>query len=521
MKSIKSLPILFLCATLFPLVGCQNKSAKYENKKIVDWYHDNYSPLGPTTFELKEFDNPKFNIDVSKNLTQENGAFKAKGVYAVYVYDINKDGYRELCISATDENNTDYSYIYDLKNNEYLYYIKDCDVQNVCRHYHFYLDNIALAISKDKNDSTGAVSSTYSKGLILYSKERGVYTSWINKYAIRDCKYSLTTLDPNDTPVNVKREKYLTTGDLDDHSLYCLKAEIDDTFTQDYSSMFSLTYRSLGKDNIKVVDKGYENGTYKMVFYFNGQNGKAETSDYEVQISGYNENYRFNIASEGTSQTVGDLLGASNKIKAVNDASKVVVEENQYYEYGRFYGLRFIDEITRDERKEYAVYYLDSLAYEVNDVFYNTNIESSVRLNYYDKSGTKYSVEINNGRYFMKDGKCYASFENFDMKSVIPASFLRNTKIGFFKEMKNVEIEDLDNSTKVSFNNLDLIEATWYSSSSEHPYPPKGTHFKYRINTDIKNRGFYIVDANTFISDYDGVEVYVIESGYNFANLFQ
>ena len=110
--------------------------------KIYDWYHDGKIPTTGTSFTLEEFENPTFKVSTTLAITHEGTDLKIEDVNAIYAYDVNKDGYRDLCITTSTKTSpyADYSLIYDVKNNKQLFYIVDTTV-NIYNDYHFSLNN--------------------------------------------------------------------------------------------------------------------------------------------------------------------------------------------------------------------------------------------------------------------------------------------------------------------------------------------------------------------------------------------
>ena len=477
--------------------------------KIYDWYHDGKIPTTGTSFTLEEFENPTFKVSTTLAITHEGTDLKIEDVNAIYAYDVNKDGYRDLCITTSTKTSpyADYSLIYDVKNNKQLFYIVDTTV-NIYNDYHFSLNNDKIVLTKDRCDKSAVVTQTYSRGYMDYSEEKGVFTRWENMYTFDTCDISLSYGDVDFNEVNVKQEGNFNVVDIDLNAMYCFTV---DYYSRDFTNinnldvrphMFSLANRERYDDNIRVVKTEDLKGTYRTYFYFT----KAGIANYEFQVSGHSELFKFNIV-KNEDRSLNALFG-----KKEADLSKVVsiaYEENNNGTYHED-GLRRIYDYTA---KDFAMDFLKASAYPVGNVELAAAdfLQKRVIYTYPDKS---YSIDIYSNGYAKYNDKYYAILgdiagnENISMLSL---------KFGFLFGVTSGEVEDLTTGQKTTFEGLDNIVTTVEHSSSEYHYD-SNPQYQYKLTIDKVY--FYLVDATHFVDSTRSPYLHTVVSDFNFASVF-
>ena len=513
MKSIKSLPILCLCAISFSLVGCNTqsgpKSSSLKPMKIYDWYHDSKIPTASTTFTLEEFENPTFKVSNALAITHEGSDLKIEDVNAIYAYDINKDGYRDLCISTSTKTSpyADYCLIYDVKNNKQLFYIVDTTV-NKYNDYHFSLEKDKLLLTKDSCDKSAVVEKTYSRGLMDYSKEKGVYTMWENMYDFNTCDISLSFGDIDNNKVDMKVDGNVNVVDIDMNAMYCFTV---DYYSKDFTNinnldvrphMFSLANRDRYDDNIKIVKTDDLKGTYKTYFYFT----KAASANYEFQVSGHSELFKFNIAKK-EDRSVNALFG--KKETDLNSVTSITYEEDQtgIYQEG---ALRRIYNYTG---KDIARDFLKAAAFPVGNVELAAQdfLQKRVTYTYPDKS---YSIDIYSNGYAKYNDKYYAVLGNIEGNENLA---LGSLKFAFSYGVTSGEIENLTTGQKTTFEGLDKIITTAEYSPNTYHYDSKP---QYQYKLTVGENYFYLIDANRFVTSVRAPNLHTIVSDFNFASVF-
>ena len=105
-----------------------------------------------------------------------NFSYDVRGVHSMYLYDVNRDNYRDLCIViGTDSSNK--VIIYDLKADERIYYIEPAKaINNDC--YWLSLEYNTLYINR--GTAIEEFDESDERGTFCYSEQTGVYTQWNN-----------------------------------------------------------------------------------------------------------------------------------------------------------------------------------------------------------------------------------------------------------------------------------------------------------------------------------------------------
>ncbi len=103
-------------------------------------------------------------------------SYDVRGVHSMYLYDVNRDNYRDLCIViGTDSSNK--VIIYDLKADERIYYIEPAKAIND-DYYWLSLEYNTLYINR--GTAIEEFDESDERGTFCYSEQTGVYTQWNN-----------------------------------------------------------------------------------------------------------------------------------------------------------------------------------------------------------------------------------------------------------------------------------------------------------------------------------------------------
>ena len=519
----KIVAFIFTLTTSFALVSCNNASSsnsiydpsqsKLESKKIFDWYHDGTYPTLPFKFTLSEFGDTPFNVSSGMIITQPGTNLKIEGASALYVCDVNGDGYRDFCLSGSTATKpyADYSYIYDLKNQKQIFYIIDTTV-NVYNDYHFSMSGKSLVLTKDRCDKSAVVLDTYAKGIVNYSQEKGVFVKWSNVYGFNDCQISLSLGGRENKPLSKNEENGVSVVNVDTHSLYCftIKYHGDGKLNSLYEmeNVVSFAYRVENLNNVKVVRNEYFPGEYKLYFCFTSADNSNSAINYEVQASGSNERYLFKITDDKEQYPLYKALGWSLD----SLSKKAIFEYNIADSQSRYSGLRKIGEWEANTTgSDYLIDYLNTTAFEVNEEYISISKVPEYYLTF-DKNGSgAYTFEIYDDFFIKANNKCYVVLKDFDGENLEKEAF------GFMKGLSNFEITNLVTGEKIAFPNYEGIKAKGQYSPSEYHYP-SSEQFTYKIN--VGQFGYYIIDATHFIEAVRAPDMYTIYSDINFASLF-
>lgn len=507
MKNVKKLSLLIsLFAIAMPLVGCNhdggssNKVDKLKPVKVFDWYHDGTVPTSSYSFEMEELENPKFTF-YANNIKQANTSFAINNVNALYLFDANNDGYRDICVSGSTKTKKplDYSAIYDVKNNKRIFYIVDT-VAGLYNDYHFSLNLNSLVLTKDKCDNSAVINKTYSSGVMKYSEEKGVYVGWRNDQMFDRCSFSLKAANTQSSDVEIKNENDVITATLNTHTLYSLTVDY-------YSSannikdlrpyIFSLANHNPNDDNLVLYDEEDLAGTHTMYFYFLDKG----TANYEIQASGYSQFYNFNIKNE-SGHTISDFTDID-----VLRANNITQEENDLK--GTYDYLCRVTDVTRsNDIKELFSMPL----FEISDDMVKVETELEHRFTFTFSGGEKKVVDILSDRLLKYNSKYYVVLGYFRFEDIAHEDYVGT--FNFSLKEANAEAENLNSGEKIVVNNINTFMARRAYENRE--FTPS---YKIRIGKEL----FYIADATTFsTSNSGGYNIYYnIISENNFSSLFQ
>ena len=505
---------MFLCATLFPLGGCNNNNSPKELKPLTLFdKHHGKTFTEPFSFTLEEFDHPTFNVSKANTVSQEGTSFKVEGANAVYIYDANGDGYRDVCVSKTIDNDTylDYAYIYDLKNNKRIFYAID-SVQNAANDYHFRLKKEQLLLVKEKCDKAAYATDTLSQGYVKFNENKEVYIEWDNMYEFKSCDVSLSSIVNNDSTFNVKEENDVKVVSAKTNTLYCFEAKYE-TFNSkirdDYNveaHVLSLINRNNFDKNLKIFAQENDEGVQRTYFYFNDK----VTADYELQMSGTSLKYKF-VVDDGGSESLFTL------IKAEAGSFKMNYEENET-DYSDRYNC------TRSINEDYKLDSLNSLpSTKVCEVKSNAIGSNKLhgRITYVFSSGYSPTFDIYRGGYFKYENKCYALLGDFDYTHT---RLTHSDQLGFAVGCTELKIEDRLSTTPITFKDADVIRFNYVTYSHEDSLIY--INFEYRYSFVIYETTFYVYDAKHVYEVYQPASggqravLYTINSDYDFSSLF-
>ena len=524
MKYIKSLPLLFFGAILLPLAGCNAPNGADSDLKpfvIFDKHHG--QSFNRDNFRLEEF-NATFNISRTKTITQEGGSFKLKNANAVYIYDANGDGYRDICVGKTIDNDIylDYVYIYDLKNDKNIFYAID-SMPDAANDYHFRMKKDQLLLVKEKCDRSAYATDTYSQGYVKYNAKNEVYIKWDNMYQLESCDVSLTCLDDSAPSLDIKEEGDVKVVTARTNSIYCFETAYKTTnsqITDVYyfgSHVFSLINKN-GFDNyLKLFSRQTDVDNQRVYFYFTDK----VTADYELQMSGTSIKYRFVVENENN-KTLSHL------IKGENSLSKINYEENSLDYNNQYDGRRYINEDFKlDSLKsmlDFKVCEVKSavITYEHTKLYGRiTYVFESGYSPYIDvyQGGMGYSpyLDVYKGCYFKYENKWYALVGDFDYKGT---SNTYSDQVGFAVGYTELEIKDRLTGNTTTFKDANLIRLEYYVSDDKQMI-----NFNYRYSFVILDKTIYIYDAKTAYTLFSAANglirahQYTITSDYDFSSL--
>ena len=296
MKKIKNLSLLVIMSSMLALSGCTVEHIKKApisamtcstRDEMVSLIGEEKVPLA-----IEEFgDNTELTIAMGNNSTTISGKlqgedfnYKVEEVHSFYLFDANKDGYRDLCYT---KGNTNHSVtIYDLKAQKDIYYINGSFNKDG---YWLSLENDKLWIHRDNGGQT--FDETKDKGFFDYYETRGVYVRWEN-YA----KLSYFVVDVDD---GESKHEYMVTSSGMINSIQMNSSKIytfwirpffrDDTakVSEKTNTHFSLLSKGfLAKSEGEPVEDEYNGVGFSMNFNVDETVKGKQAVDFEVLLSG-------------------------------------------------------------------------------------------------------------------------------------------------------------------------------------------------------------------------------------------
>ena len=222
--------------------------------------------------------NYDFNLDV-------------KNLVSLYLYDINNDGYRDLCITLND-NRGNYVFIYDLKKEDYLFQLESITRFEDHSGYSFLLDNNAILGVECITDVDSTSITEY--GIVSYNSAFGVYVDWNNYLNISGFVLTVTDRSGNALvrqTVNSTFSKASATLSVRDINDFYIKPLGDVKVGTEYMHI-ALRNRGIGMtpQQNNPSDYSSENGYRFDYAYSYGTTNYNEDTRIAVHCSGYSLN---------------------------------------------------------------------------------------------------------------------------------------------------------------------------------------------------------------------------------------
>lgn len=135
--------------------------------------------------------NPHSETHIEGEIERHTFDEKVQGISSLILYDINNDGYRELCYTICGGNRNNVT-IYDLKNSQRLYYVEPASIISPSS-YWLSLETNKLVIHRGSEFTK--LDDTNDWGFLKYSEGLGVYADWVNHLDIEG--FTLNLRDEN------------------------------------------------------------------------------------------------------------------------------------------------------------------------------------------------------------------------------------------------------------------------------------------------------------------------------------
>ncbi|MCR5091983.1 MAG: hypothetical protein K6B51_04750 [Bacilli bacterium] len=451
------------------------------------------------SFELEEFDSQAFVVDDYGTVTNEKFEFRMSPD-ALFLKDINHDGYRDFCMVHSDGSGfiNYYVQIYDLHNEQTIFRISE----RFSFDYFLCLDNGNLKIkrcdiSRDRED--------YGSGVFHFNPSRGVYVEWENKYQINDFSFSIGYANPSHTPLRIKEKKGVYYVTVDTYSVYVISIVLD-AKDMDLLPEYSIVSVNTGESRF------YWGGTIskKKTCYYEGHlyfYGNEKTYKADVNISGIEKRFVFEVDDTGAKPTrIKDLYPWAKNITA-DDVSAFRYDATIGYD-----GIRDINFYTNKSTFSKAVENLNLLAFESDPSFF-VDLECPSELDcyysyYYTVNGVENVIKalsniliVGEKYYYLRNTMGYGSADHY--------SYGFDEKITSLR-MKAVA-DGLSNKNIANLGDFEFAE-----KYNDHIYVKDDIKFSFMMHT----REYYVLSPKVFISS-NFRYYYEITTARDFSELFE
>jgi len=519
MRKLHKLPIITTLLMATFLVACNAQSASFYSKesssspsytpsfnptqldavKVFDYFLDDGYPE-PLSFEVKELGNSPFTLDENQNVLDKYGHFIINAGAALYLYDVNGDGYRDLCMIKQNNSETySTSFIaYDALNKEEV-----INYQEIGRfNYYLEIKDYNLGIYK----THGRFNETrYAEGIIDSKEESAI--KWNNIFDINDFSFFMTQADVSHTPINYSMKGKEIKYNINKSATYLL--EIAPQALKD-SHIFDDLYAPVSfisdSQNV-VIYNPLKNKPFTYALYFQG---REEEYRVDVILSGISKSLIFRSTPSGEiSLTFKDVYPWAKEINTSN-INEIEIKEELLGDNAPISrrGIGNDYQFTDQASFETLTSYFDEMVYEVSPSdFINDELNNCTGV---VKTNTNnYDFECK-GNFFIANDKCYMMRRNFEMNRFVASS----TSYFFDREVKVLSMEPINSRTthnKIIDNPEDMI----FNKRIALDENLASADYSF----DLRGAKYYVLDSKNFM-DSASRYVYEIISSLDFSSLF-
>ncbi len=469
-------------------------STKYDKPELVFDYETNGKYLKGETLTLEEHHQT---LTINNLTVTDNHGHEFYGIWSFFLYDVNKDGYRDFCFtesvgSGIISNNVS---VYDYHNDKEIFRLSERSRFN----YFFYInqDN-DLSVRKDSNNYINV--STLGIGKLAYETTKGVHVAWENYLGISDYNLRVSYANPYGTILNNHRNEEIYIYNVDSYSLFHLCVELkpkgDKALPDSCPAEFKFTKGTFAMNKIDYNVAG----VYYYEIYFDDS-----ATDFELvmEISSFEKTLRFHVDNSDKIPVRVRNLFTWDSVLSLDNLTSF---EYDYY-YSLIGGMRKIYYYSAKDSLEKAYSFLDELVCEADPEDYVSDFEQEY--NYiYRTASNSYKVKVNN-KMIVMNNKYYRLRKTWAL-----ASDDRTSAYGFTRKLTELTVMPM----------TDGIATRTISN-------PEAFTFNRVINSGKKNRQnashmfevlgnyYYILDEKTFIDQREEY-YYEITSQQDFSLLY-
>ncbi len=465
----------------------------------------------------------EFSIYIMDLFEKDTGNTISYSIFALYLTDVNKDGYRDFVYStgdgrAMDEAGT-WIRVYDYHNGKELYRLSDpgeYDYEIFFQENKFSIEQRIVDIYDTK--CVLELGRVVGKGILDYSGTT-ITTKWQNYLNADSFNFNVTLAGKDRTPVALKPGAEKDTYIIEHASVdkaYCITTNIvrNSGNYDDLTTDLPVGYRL--NEEYRLVQAIANNHQDNVIVSLDASNLKYLKKDIaflEASVSGFNYKIIFEFDTldyDPNDKTLKDVLGWSFTKDELVEFSREFISGGNSGQYSEeSYPFMDIYVANGEEATKSAYTFLEEKAAEIDPVLVEKMAEptyfnfktndakySYTKHHAFIECGDAFCLTVNsrNSYYAINNSKGYYRFRN------------SRTEIDVTPCQAGLQPKVLKNANSIIFNHKEL------TSAQQESYL-KNAKYKF----DIAGNEFYIYDATTMIR---GMYRYSVTSTYNFSSIF-
>jgi len=480
-------------------------------------------PKGEYTFRVDSL-NEEFYIKNTDLFTKTADGDKRfiYDVIALYLADVNKDGYEDFIFSSNARSKDSagtWLGIYDYHNSQHLYVLDEPD------QFDYDLDFISgkFIVNKISTDhyTSKNVLDRYrlvGKGILDYSGD-GITTTWQNFLNIDSYDFSVTLVDKDRTPVEVKStyetDVYVVNASVD--NAYCITTNIkrNSGNYDDLTENLPVGYRL--NDDYRIVQSIANNKQDNVIISLDSPHLRYKDSKsavVEVCVSNIIYKIVFQIESYDyaiSHKTLMQKFGWNFKKSEVVEFAREYIpgpRENRYSE--ETYPFVMVSVASGWEATETSYYILEALVVEVHPSLVKKTEYSSQYI--FKTRNNKYSCVVHGAIFEYNDAFYLIVYsKNYDYAFSKSDGYVRlrdaRKDLTVDAYVSGLQSQVVHNATDIRFKQRS------FSSTAEKESLKNNASYTFTI----AGNQFYIIDAKTMVM---GSSKYEVVSDADFSSLF-
>ena len=520
MKIQRKLSLIATFLTLPLLVGCAgatrsfysskspyeydppyNPGDKIDPIKVFDYFKDDGYP-DPLTFEIKEFINSPFILDDNQNVIDNKGNTILNAGAALYLYDVNNDGYRDFCF-VEESNNGVYSTalkIHDFRNNYEVLHYQESGRFN----YYFEIKDNNLAVYKTHGKYNDV---RYGEGLVNYNSKD--YIKWDNIFDIKSINFTFTYADPDHIQVDSLMQNDVMYADINKISTYLIDLDIRGTNETVYPDDFYAPISFITKSDGVVISNPLKDKPFTYAIYFEG---KESRFSIDMNFSGFSKTLNFGVKPDSSSPFMNlkfsNLLSWASALTLPN-IEEIEIKEEKFGtsipESSR--GIGTLYQFNDDSNSNLIADYLDEVLFEVNaDDFVSDDLTNYTYIIKTDEGDYEFEGK---GNFFFVGDRCFMARKPLELNrfSANNTSYLFDREVQVISMVPYAPGEEAATIT----NPQDIVMNKKLALNEKI----MDAYFTF----NIRGATYYVLSNKKFL-DSSGRYVYEITSEADFSSIF-